>query len=324
MYQGPNLPYSEPIRKKVNPNVYPSRGEVPLYNNYIGGLSPVPLFGNTIQEIRKDDTVYAPYSLGRESYRDESQFAKPVVKGPIRTTQDISGLSPIQGKGFTFNAAKAPKYYIEPHYAKAPVTEEEYSPTLSPLGHIASGIANIADRIALGRAEPSNITLQGVTPERIDLSRERILAERDAANQRAINLNQGRNMMNPGQAYANATIANTGVDRVLRDTLAKSFQTEETTNAQMRMRANELNAEIKAQESLFNAERRDAFNMLKARMNPIGNTLRTAASYFKDNAAYGQQYDTLKMLAPNARVIAPEKRGFFPWLLGNKPRIKLR
>jgi hypothetical protein len=56
-------------------------------------------------------------------------------------------------------------------------------------------------------------------------------------------------------------------------------------------------------------------------MNPAGNLARTAASYFADDAAYKQGYDTLQMLAPNAELYGSNNT----WLDRFKqPKVRLR
>jgi hypothetical protein len=206
--------------------------------------------------------------------------------------------------------------------------ERQYNPVLSPLGHILSGVGTLADYSALKKARPTKVSLSRMGPERISLAKQRLANERNAAVSRAINTSSARGLgLNPGATYANTVVANTGVNRLLGQQNAQLLETEENTNAQLRQQAAGINAELAAQEALFNAQREDAYRMLKAKMNPLGNLSRVAASYFADNAAYGRGYDTLRMLAPNAETYQEPDTTWIGdtirWL-GGHPKNKVR
>jgi hypothetical protein len=203
--------------------------------------------------------------------------------------------------------------------------EEQYNPTLSPLGHIASGIGQLADYRAMKKAKPIPLSLSRMGAERISLAQERIAAERDAANARAVNTTTARGLgLNAGATMANTTVANTGVNRLLGQERAKSLMNEEVTNAQFRQQANAMNAEIGAQEGFYNNELLNEYRARMASVNPLGNLSRTAASYFKDNAAYGRGYDIAKMLSPDAEIYRPEDQTFLKWLMGQGPGARVR
>jgi hypothetical protein len=178
-----------------------------------------------------------------------------------------------------------------------------FNPTLSPLGHILSGVGQLSDYFAMKRARPTPMSLGRVGSERISLAKQRLANERNAATSRSINAASTRGLgLNAGSTYANTIAANTGVNRLLGQQNAELLQNEENANAQLRQQANMTNAEIAAQEGIMNAQRMDAYRARMASMNPLGNLARTAASYFANNAAQKQQYDILQMMAPDAEL----------------------
>jgi len=86
----------------------------------------------------------------------------------------------------------------------------------------------------------------------------------------------------------------------------------------------QANAEFAAQENIYNTQMRNAYNAQLASMNPVGNVAKLAASYFKDNAAYRRGFDTLKMIAPNARISKPKDSTFLSRILGESPKVDWR
>jgi hypothetical protein len=198
---------------------------------------------------------------------------------------------------------KAPQVLSGP---PKPFEEEagEYGASwLNPAGHLLSAAGSLADYNAMKKARPDNVSLGRVGAERVSLAKQRLSNIRNAATARAMASSAARSSgMNAGVALSNTLAANTGANRLLGQQNAELLQNEENTNAQMRQQANMVNAELAAQEGLFNTQQQNAYKMMMAQNNPLGNLARTAAGYFADNAAYQQDYDTLQMLAPNAEL----------------------
>jgi len=195
---------------------------------------------------------------------------------------------------------------------------------LNPAGHLLSGAGMLADYFALKKAKPTNLSLGRVGAERISLAKQRLANTRNTAAARAMASTAARSSgMNSGVALSNTLAANTGANRLLGQQNAELLQNEENTNAQMRQQANMVNAELAAQEGMFNTQTQNAYRMMMAQRNPLGNMARTAASYFADNAAYQQGYDTMQMLAPNAELYrdpnAKWKKNPFA-----RPKVRLR
>jgi hypothetical protein len=205
------------------------------------------------------------------------------------------------------------------------VGEKEYSPTLSPLGHILSAAGSLADYNALKKAKPSKVSLPRMAAERISLAKQRLANERNASVSRSINIASSKGMgMNAGATFANAAAANTGVNRLLGQENAKLLETEENTNVQLRQQASGINAELAAQEGLFNTQTENAYRMALAQRNPLGNLSRVAASYFADNSAYRRGYDTTRMLNPDAQIYKPEDQNFWDWISGGGAGMRIQ
>ena len=203
--------------------------------------------------------------------------------------------------------------------------EGSQNPWLSPLGHVLSGAGALADYAAMKKARPDNVSLGRVGAERISLAKQRLANTRNASAARSMAGSAARSSgMNAGVALSNTLAANTGANRLLGQQNAELLEREETANAQMRQQANMVNAELGAQEGMFNTQTQNAYRMMMAQRNPLGNLARTAASYFADNAAYGQQYDTLQMLAPNAELYRNPGNRTLNFLTGRSTGVRLR
>ena len=122
--------------------------------------------------------------------------------------------------------------------------------------------------------------------------------------------------MNAGVALSNTLAANTGANRLLGQQNAELLEREELDNAQMRQQANMMNAELAAQEELYNQQQRNAYKMMMAKANPLGNLARTAASYFRDNAAYQTELTNRELLAPNAELYRDPDAGWLKRTFG--------
>jgi hypothetical protein len=207
----------------------------------------------------------------------------------------------------------------------AGVRGTEENPSLSPLGHILSGVGSIAESVALARNKPNKVNLGRMAPERVNYARDRLTMEEDATMARRMNAMAARNAgLNATQTVGTTTTANTGVNRVLGQSRSKSFQDEVNTNAMLRMEANKTNAQLAAEEAAMNAEIENAYRAQRVASNPAAALSRTAASYFADNAAYRRGYDTLRMLAPNARVTRPDDYNTWNWLKGDPYDVGLK
>jgi hypothetical protein len=298
------------------------------YNVYWGEPSSV-LFNRTDAQYKnKDktpDITVGPLEKPRLSTKQVKGSGKP-------TTIRKENILPNKVDYPEFNM---PIFYKEPYairngLQKGPTIPEqtnleEYGNSwLNPAGHLLSATGALADYAAMRKARPENVNLGRVGAERISLAKQRLSNERNAATARAMAISAARSSgMNAGVALSNTTAANTGTNRLLGQQNAELLEREETANAQMRQQANMVNAELAAQEGLFNTQQQNAYRMMMAQNNPLGNMARTAASYFADNAAYQLGYDTLQMLAPNAELYRDPDDKFLKRTFG-KPKVRLR
>ena len=200
-----------------------------------------------------------------------------------------------------------------------------YSPSLSSLGHILSGVGNIADYFNYKSNEPKDVRMPRFAPERVSYAANRALTTEEARNAQAINATNARNSgATAGTALANQGAANTGVSRLLGQQVSQSFETEANTNAQLRTQSNQINAQLGAQESLYNAEQDFMYNEGLRERNPLSNIPKIAASYFADNASYKRGFDALKLYAPNANITQDPNSTPLKRLIGEQPVIKYK
>ena len=185
----------------------------------------------------------------------------------------------------------------------APGAEENYNPMLSPLAHGLSAVGSIADYYSMKKAKPQEVALPRVGAERVSYARQR-LADRERANVASATASRtARNVgLGGGQAMTNIGAARLGINRQLGQEQTTSFEREQNQNALFRQQAGMTNAQIGMQEGLYNNRMQNAYQAQMAQMNPIGSLSRTAASYFKDNAAYQRGWGTLQMFSPNAEI----------------------
>lgn len=242
------------------------------------------------------------------------------IEGPGRVSADHISPGSVVRKSYNdiYNPlAGSPNQY-------EPTEEDNYSPTLSPLGHMASALGNLADYRALKQAKPSPVNLPRVGAEQINLAKQRLINQRGAEDARNMNVTNARNLgLNAGSMFSNLAASNTGVSKLLGQQNMESALAEETTNAQLRQQANAMNVEVGAQEGLFNTQQDNAYRMARARLNPLSNLARTAASYAADNASYKKGYNTAEMLAPNMELYKDPDANALNWLLENRG-VKVR
>jgi hypothetical protein len=299
-----------------------------LYNTGIGGMYYTPSFNAP----KAKEPIY-PWSQEKVTLDiPKSTPIKPQPSTPTTTIPKKRIVDPTRNYAIKADWRKllpdTPAGLIKSSLVRPTVsstTESDFNPTLSPLGHVLSGVGQLADYASMRRNKPLEVNIPRVGAERISLASQRLANERNASAARSINTTVARNLgLNAGATMANTAVANTGVNRLLGQQNAQLLENETNTNAQLRQQANMLNAELGAQEALFNTQTKNAYRARLAQMNPLGNLGRTAASYFADNAAYGQQYDMMKMVAPNYGVYEPDDYNTMKWLLGKGPKIKAK
>lgn len=288
------------------------------------------------ESSRNEQDITANIYKGEwESVRDD---VKPIVKSGTGTGH---GLRPIIAAPSEGSVAHIKPQYVKRQtideilnkspLAKAPISRitpdtDEANPILNPLGHLLAGASGFLDYNRLKKAAPEPVRLQRAAAERISLAKQRLANIRNAEAAKSVGSANARAMgLNAGQAASNMATTTTGANRLLGQQNAELLEREETTNAQMQQQANILNAELAAQESLFNTQQNNAYRMMLASNDPWSRALNTAASYFKDNASYQRSYDTAKLYAPNAEFYRdPEASKLGKLMNTGKGKIKLR
>ena len=108
--------------------------------------------------------------------------------------------------------------------------------------------------------KPKDLSFARYSPEEINLSEQRLAAEREADLGRAVGRNAARNLgMGAGAAMSNIVSSESGVSRNLSDALMKSKLAEETTNMEARNKAGQFNAELGMREGMINKQSKDAW-----------------------------------------------------------------
>jgi hypothetical protein len=106
--------------------------------------------------------------------------------------------------------------------------------------------------------KPKNINFARYQPEDIDLTEQRLAAEREADLGRAVGRTAARNTgMNAGQAMSNIISSESGVSRNLSNALLQSRLEEETTNVGERNKAGQINAQTSMREAMMNRGMQD-------------------------------------------------------------------
>mgnify|MGYP001444570857 CR=1 FL=1 len=238
---------------------------------------------------------------------------KPLdIKTPLATPIDTTKLHemsyyPVRGKEYT------------------PI---EYTPMLSPLGHILSSVADLVTYNKLKKTPPLPVSLPRVGAQRISLAGQRLANIRNADLSRRSATTIARALgRQGGDAYTGAIAARSGVDRLLAQLNAELAEKEEMQNAQLRQQADAINAELGAQEALFNTQQANAYRTLLASNSPLSILARNAASYIKDNAAKGYDYTIARLYAPQAHFERrassnPFIRNLLDDLLGRPPVVR--
>lgn len=276
-------------------------------------ISHIGTTGFTIPQDREINYIDIPMGqVIKEPIEDINPTSKPrtgIGKPTIARKENLNSqrvdIPNFNMPTFGKNLSPSTKYGLmnRPQEQTLALGEEDYNSWLNPAGHMLSAAGAMADYAAMKKARPEDVSLGRVGAERISLARQRLSNTRNTASARAMASSAARSSgMNAGVVLSNTLAANTGANRLLGQQNAELLEREESANAQMRQQANMVNAELAAQEGLFNTQQQNAYRMMMAQNNPLGNLARTTASYFADNAAYQQGYDTLQMLAPNAEL----------------------
>lgn len=142
-----------------------------------------------------------------------------------------------------------------------------YNPvTASLLPTAIQGISTIAGNLAMSKymKKPTEYSPSQIQAPSVSYEAERQSARRQATIARNSGFSALRNTgVSRGGFAAGAAGITSGVQGNLNDSLSKSYQTEENTNKQLKMSADQTNAQSKNYANMFNAQRMDQFNASK-------------------------------------------------------------
>lgn len=228
------------------------------------------------------ENVFDPMQYLQQSYAQAFPTVNPVSGQP--TMNPVSGfnagISPTGvempvNKGMEFHKptgymeARTPqiapkldsgmKHLYNP--ADANETGRWRSPETSALPMaISTGVSLLGNLLGARRAkklgETGQVNLPRMNAEEISLEREREAARRQAGTATNIALRAGRDVSSGGNRYANQIAGVSGIMDSLGARESASYLNEETTNAQFAQQAGATNAQLGAQEAMFNAQQK--------------------------------------------------------------------
>lgn len=211
---------------------------------------------------------------------------------------------------------------VQPGAPIGAAQDTPYRGNVSPVGLLSSVAGNLPG--LLTKAE-KDIRLNRLTPEEIDLTRERQGIEQRAEVSAAIARRNARTAGSAGQYLSNIGAVETGIQREVGQQLGRSFQTEETANARERARTAAANAIIAEREADINARERGATKT--ARTRALQGITKGISGYARDRSRTTSAYDALNLLSPNYGLVNVEndRRGIDKILKRKyRPGVKVR
>ena len=143
--------------------------------------------------------------------------------------------------------------------------------------------------------KPKNINFARYTPEEIDMTEQRLAAQREADLARSVGRTTARNLgMNAGQAMSNIISSESEVGRNLSNALLQSRLAEQTTNVGERNKAAQINAEIAMKEGLVNRGMQDEWR--ERQRGYLAGAVQTIPDAIKDINQIKYQYEYLKQM----------------------------
>lgn len=162
-----------------------------------------------------------------------------------------------------------------------------YQQNLMDAAPLLASVAGNALMYAQGNKEPRKLKLKRVSSdyEKVDLSREREVANREANLTRNINVRNARNLgLSGGAAATLASASNVDVSRGLGEQIGRSYMNEELANTQAanqaKGRADAINSNLEYQEKVHNIRQSDMSDAMK--QQAIQNIIGDVGSYFGD------------------------------------------
>jgi hypothetical protein len=170
-----------------------------------------------------------------------------------------------------------------------------------------SAIGDITGMRYMNKNMPSNVNLPRVNASTINLQPQREALQRGYNTASNTMLKNSRDVSSPGNAYANQIAGISGLTDSLGTQMGSSFMNEENTNAQIKNRASEANAEIGSREAIMNAQLKGNKAQVKGQyINSLANTIPLALRDYNQQASQtnwlntqGKDYGVYEKVNPN-------------------------
>ena len=156
-----------------------------------------------------------------------------------------------------------------------------------------SALGNIAQMFL--DKKPKDVNFARYAPEEIDLTEQRLAAERAADLSRSVGRTTARNLgMNAGSTMANMMSTESDVSRNLSNALLQSKLQEQTTNVGERNKAGQMNTEMGMREAMINRGMQDDWK--NRQREYLAGAVQTVPDAMKDINQIKYQYEMLKQM----------------------------
>lgn len=242
-------------------------------------------------------------------------FASEVTQKPFQLPTQQLNTSLETGKLNSFAAQKRDQ-------AEQMQDQEDSDLTASYVSAGASMLGNIGQ--SLLDKKPRQIISPTYTPEQLNLSEERLMAEQQATESGNIarrNLREGA--LSTGQAMANMGALEAGIQGTKGDVLTKLGTAEKQYNVGAKNEANRINTQTKAQDLLTNQQLSDAWK--QRQLAYLSGTVGVVPQAMQDINRIKQQYKYLSQLSQADRNRLKALNSWYPnYMLGqgNLPTFK--
>jgi len=290
--------YTVPEKKLANgvivpvSTVTPSTNQntvTPEFERFIKNMLPME---NTLGMVPggkvqlKDGTYTTPYGSGYTGGTVGGGFAFKGENKPY--------LLPTKGDLLkTTGKEEMTKLANRPDLVPEALTKESNPFLPSYIGAGVTALGNIAQMFMDKRPKPLN--MPRYTPEEVDLTEQRLAAERAADLSRSINRTSARNSgMNAAQTMSAGMASESDINRNLSNSLLQTKLAEEQFNKEAQNRAGMINTEIGGKEAMINRQMLE--DQKERQRGYLAGVLQTVPDAMKDINQIKAQLEYLKQL----------------------------
>lgn len=264
-----------------------------------GGNLPKYYSGGTFTPYNPMNTqnlnINTDYSnFGQNAMYNPNQFSQQGFQGNIRQTLDQSS-----GEGSLINTAGDGSEFSGASNILGPAIQIGTNALSS---HILAKNAEKRKRELLSGID---VNLGRISPQQIDLSRERANIKSQAAQTEAGGRYLARGARSASEAAKIASAARSSGQRASGQQLSQSLQREELENARLRAEANRMNLDLSNREKMMRLQQKQAIeqqygdvpSQLAAQFAQT--TGQSIGNYIGENQRMRRDYDYLQMMQPN-------------------------